>query len=77
MIDWEEVRANAAVGAMEALLENGKIGEILETAPYITAKQAVRVANYLVEELKRNKSNEDLTKEIEEDLKNIIKRKRK
>ncbi len=72
MIDWEEVRANAAINILEAILENGTTGEILEIAPYIPVKQAVRVANYLVEELKRNKSNEDLSKEIKEDLKKIL-----
>ena len=71
-IDWEEVRANAAINVLEAILENGTTGEILEIAPYIPVKQAVRVANYLVEELKRNKSNEDLSKEIKEDLKKIL-----
>ena len=71
-IDWEEIRANAAINVLEAILENGTTGEILEIAPYIPVKQAVRVANYLVEELKRNKSNEDLSKEIKEDLKKIL-----
>lgn len=73
MVDWDNIRAQAAIGAMEALLENGKIGELFETAPYIVAKQSVRMANYLVEELQRNKSNDDLTKEIEEDIKKRIK----
>ena len=73
MLEWDEIRAQAAIGAMEALLENGKVGVLFETAPYIVAKQSVRMANYLVEELQRNKSNDDLTKEIEEDIKNQIK----
>ena len=68
MIDWEEVRANAAISAMQGVLESGKVGELLELSPYILAKQSVRLANYLVEELKRNKSNDDLEKEIKEDL---------
>ena len=72
MIDWEEIRANAAISVLEAILENGTTGEVLEIAPYIPVKQAVRVANYLVEELKRNSSNEDLSKEIEEDLKKFL-----
>ena len=72
MIDWEEVRANAAISAMQGVLESGKVGELLELSPYILAKQSVRLANCLVEELKRNKSNDDLEKEIKEDLKKII-----
>lgn len=72
MVDWEQVKVDAAINVLEAILENGTTGEILEIAPYIPVKQAVRVANYLVEELKRNSSNEDLSKEIEEDLKNFL-----
>lgn len=74
MFDWEDVRAQAAIAAMEALLENGKLGELFETAPYIVAKQSVRMANYLVEELKRNQSNEDLSKEIEQDIKQELRK---
>jgi hypothetical protein len=74
MYDWEDVRAQAAIAAMEALLENGKLGELFETAPYIVAKQSVRMANYLVEELKRNQSNEDLSKEIEQDIKEELRK---
>ena len=76
MVDWDNIRAQAAIGAMEALLENGKVGELFETAPYIVAKQSVRMANYLVEELQRNKSNDDLTNEIKDDIKQFLKRKK-
>ena len=51
-------------------------GELFETAPYIVAKQSVRMANYLVEELQRNKSNDDLTKEIKDDIKQFFKKKK-
>lgn len=73
-MNWEDIRAQAAIAAMEALLENGKLGELFETAPYIVAKQSVRMANYLVEELKRNQSNEDLSKEIEQDIKQELRK---
>lgn len=72
MIDWDEVRANAAISALQGILESGKLGEVLELSPYIVAKQSVRLANCLVEELKRNKSNDDLETEIKEDIKKII-----
>ena len=71
-MNWEEVRANAAISAMQGILESGKLGEILELSPYIVAKQSVRMANCLVEELKRDKSNSDLEMEIKEDLKKIL-----
>jgi len=73
-MNWEDVRAQAAIAAMEALLENGKLGELFETAPYIVAKQSVRMANYLVEELKRDQSNEVLSKEIEQDIKQVLRK---
>ena len=74
MYDWEDVRAQAAIAAMEALLENGKLGQAFEAAPHIVAKQSVRMANYLVEELQNHKSNEDLTKEIEQGIDEQLKK---
>ena len=72
MMDWDNIRANAAISAMQGILESGKIGEVLELSPYIVAKQAVRMANCLVEELKVDKSNDDLEKEIKKDIKKFI-----
>jgi len=53
---------------MQGVLESGKVGELLEIAPNIVAKQSVRLANCLIEELRKNKSNITLEKEIKEDL---------
>jgi len=72
MIDWEQVRIDAAISAMQGVLESGKLGMVLEAAPEVVARQSVRLANCLVEELKRNKSNDDLEMEIKEDIKKII-----
>ena len=72
MIDWEEVRINAAISAMQGVLEGGKVGELLELSPYIVAKQSIRLANCLVEELKKSKTNDDLEMEIKEGLKKIL-----
>jgi hypothetical protein len=52
MIDWEQVRVDAAISAMQGVLESGKLGEILEAAPEMVAKQAVRLADALIKELK-------------------------
>jgi len=54
MINWEEVRVNAAISAIQGIMESGKIGMVLELDPDILAKQAVRVADALVNELKNN-----------------------
>lgn len=54
MIDWGQVRADAAISAMQGILESGKLGELLEAAPEVVARQAVRMADALVEELKKS-----------------------
>lgn len=55
MIDWEQVRINAAISAMQGVLESGKLGMVLEAAPEVVARQAVRLADALIEELKGEK----------------------
>ena len=52
MVDWEQVRVDAAISAMQGVLESGKLGMVLEASPDIVAKQSVRLADALVEELK-------------------------
>ena len=52
MIDWEQVRIEAAIGAMQGVLESGKLGMVLEAAPDVVARQSVKLADALVEELK-------------------------
>jgi hypothetical protein len=54
MIDWKQVRVDAAVSAMQGVLESGKLGEFLEAAPDVVAKQAVRLADALIEELRKD-----------------------
>lgn len=54
MVDWEQVRINAAISAIQGVMESGKLGIVLEIDPDILAKQAVRVADALVNELKNN-----------------------
>ena len=48
MIDWEQVRIDAAISAMQGVLESGTLGEILEAAPEVVAKQAIRLADVLI-----------------------------
>ena len=52
MVDWGQVRIDAAISAMQGVLESGKLGMVLEAAPEVVAKQAVRLADALIEELK-------------------------
>ena len=54
MIDWEQVRIDAAISAMQGVLESGKLGMVLEAAPEVVAKQSVRLADALVDELKKS-----------------------
>jgi hypothetical protein len=55
MIDWEQVRIDAAISAMQGVLESGKLGMVLEASPDMVAKQAVRMADALIEKLKGEK----------------------
>ena len=59
MIDWEQVRIEAAISAMQGVLESGKLGEILEAAPDVVARQSVKLVDALVEELKNCTMNTD------------------
>lgn len=54
MIDWEQIRINAAISAMQGVLESGKLGMVLEVAPDVVARQSVKLADALVEELKKS-----------------------
>jgi hypothetical protein len=51
--NWEQVRIDAAISAIQGVMESGRLGMILEIDPQIIAMQAVRVADALVEELKK------------------------
>ncbi len=55
MVDWEQVRVDAAISAMQGVLESGKLGMVLEASPDTVAKQAVRMADALIGELKGEK----------------------
>lgn len=52
MVDWEQTRIDAAISAMQGVLESGKLGMVLEVAPEVVSKQAVRLADALIKELK-------------------------
>ena len=52
MINWEQTRVDAAISAMQGVLESGKLGMVLEVAPEVVAKQSVRLADALIKELK-------------------------
>ena len=69
------MRTEAAISALQGVLESGKIGELLELSPSLVAMQSVRLANALVEELKKNKDNKTLDSEIREEIKKIFKKK--
>ena len=52
MINWEQARIDAAISAMQGVLESGKLGEILEIVPELVAKHSVKLADALIEKLK-------------------------
>lgn len=51
--DWFNIRWQLASSAMQGVLESGKLGMILEVDPGLVAKQALRLADALIEELKK------------------------
>lgn len=50
--DWKQVLIDAAISAMQGIMESGRLGMLLEIDPKLIAEQAVRVADALVEELR-------------------------
>lgn len=52
MIDWNKVKIDAAISAMQGVLESGKLGDLMELAPELVAKQSIRMADALVNELR-------------------------
>jgi hypothetical protein len=73
-MDINEIRANAAISAMQGILESGKLGEVLELTPSLVAKQSVRLANELVNELNKRTTNDELEEQIAEEVRNIFKK---
>ena len=51
--DWFTIRWQLASSAMQGVLESGKLGMILEVDPGLVAKQALRMADALIKELKK------------------------
>ena len=54
-MDKEDIRINAAISAMQGILDSGTLGTVLEVSPKIVAKLSVRMADALLEELISNK----------------------
>jgi len=51
--DWFTIRWQLASSAMQGVLESGKLGMVLEADPSLVAKQSLRLADALIEELKK------------------------
>lgn len=52
-INWEEVRIQAAISALQGIQESGKLGWALEVMPEKAADLAVQMADALVRELQK------------------------
>ena len=52
--DWFNIRWQLASSAMQGVLESGKLGEILELDSKLVAIQSLRMADALIEELKKD-----------------------
>ena len=51
MVDWEQVRIQAAISALQGVQESGKLGWALETLPEAAAELAIKMADALVKKL--------------------------
>lgn len=61
MINWEQARVDAAISAMQGVLESGKLGELLEIVPEVVARQSVKLADALIKELKEKYGKDNRT----------------
>ena len=62
-VDWTEVRIDAAISAMQGLMENGKVSLVLDLAPEVLAERSVVIADALVDELKKGRKDRKNEKE--------------
>lgn len=62
MIDWEQVRIQAAISAMQGIQESGKFGEMMELLPEKVADMAVGMADALVRKLKKTRKPSRINK---------------
>lgn len=69
-MNLEEIKLQAAISALQGIMESGTIGEILELTPHVIVKQAIRIGNIFAEEFQKNKDN----KTLEEEIKKLIKK---
>lgn len=54
MIDWDKVLIETSIAAMQGIQESGKLGLAADVMPEELAKLSVRIAKYLIEELKKD-----------------------
>lgn len=60
----EEIKLQAAISALQGIMESGTIGEILELTPHVVVKQAIRIGTIFAEEFQKNKDSKTLEEEI-------------
>ena len=52
-----KIRVEAAISALQGILESGSIGAAFEVAPKFVAKLAIRMADALIDELDNSPKN--------------------
>ena len=53
LIDWNKVLIEASIAAMQGIQESGKFGLAADILPEKLAEASVKIAKYLVNELKK------------------------
>lgn len=53
LVDWNKVLIEASIAAMQGIQESGKLGLAADILPEKLAESSVKIAKYLVNELKK------------------------
>ncbi len=60
--NWNQLRCQAAISALQGLQEGSKITQLLEIDPKVLAKTAVMIGNALIEELQKDEAKREVEK---------------
>ena len=60
--NWDQLRCQAAISALQGLQEGAKITQLLEIDPPLLAKTAVTIGNALIDELQKDEARREVEK---------------
>ena len=60
--NWDQLRCQAAISALQGLQEGTRVTQLLEIDPPVLAKTAVMIGNALIEELQKDEAKREVEK---------------